>query len=326
MDHFNIQKNAPTLSQVVYQMPICKEVYDSSEADSPRRWIATAPISKGCLILLEHAIAGSALSIREVIRHDEGTYDKLWPRSADKQWMTYFKHNEMDAMGEALNQKLSANLMGSPDDKIRTLGIACSGINHAFPSNCAMRTIITEIGRPQESDVLPVAFCYVVAKRDIAKHEEITVTYATEAPKDHPFILVPPKDEIQREIELENEVMRDNTLWTGLVKRYMEQKKWIGTSCRHKLMLDGMFIVVSTAGNCMIMTVKCRGRYNAEQRQQLIDMYTERKKQLTGEAVDMKEIGEPGSSRRNNIENEAIFQWEWESTLQGLCGFDFMRE
>ena len=253
-------------------------------------------------------------------------FDKLWPRGNDNSWIDFFQGGATKDMAEILNQKLNANMLGSPTDEIRTVCKACSGINHSFPSNCAMRTVLAKIGRPPEKNVVPVAFCYVVAKRDIAKDEEITITYTTEAPKDHPFILTPTENEVEKEAMLEDVILRDNRLWTGIARHYLENKKWIGTTCRHKLMTEGMFLVAGSAGNCMVMTLECSKRHDEKQRQSLVDMYTERKRTLTGKKVDMEEIGEPGSAKRRDFENEAIFQWEWETTTRSLLEFDFMRE
>lgn len=296
-----------------------------------RRLVAHSPISKGSLVLLEHALTVPMNLMRTAIRHDEVAFDILYPRDTSKRWAEHVDKNS-EEMNDLLAQKIACNAIGDPN-QLLNMALGFSAINHAFPSNCAMRSVrVTQ--SPMEKD-LALMFLYVVAKHDIEAGEEITVTYAAAAQEDHPFIRTPSAEEFEAEMEIEESVLQSTKLHFRAVDQYLERKRWVGVSCRHKLMTDGIFL----APNYLVMSDECIKRVPEDFRTYLVEVLVRDKimnPALQGEEgkegkegdnqVVQKMIGEPGSQKRKHLEMESLFRWEWERTLQVFNEFVFRAE
>jgi len=302
-----------------------------------RRLVAHKPIPKGSLVLLEHTMTVPMALLRTAIRHDQIAFDMLYPRNTSKRWADHVDKNS-EEMNELLAQKIACNAIGDPKH-LMSLALGFSAINHAFPSNCAMRSVrVTQ--SPMQKD-LALMFLYVVAKKDIEAGEEITVTYATSAEEEHAFIRTPSAEELEAEAALEESVLQTTKLHFRAIDQYLEKKRWVGISSRHKLTTDGIFL----APNYLVMSDDYIKRIPEDLRTYLVEVLVRDKmmnpawqeeeqqksepKQGNGEVeydVIQKMIGEPGSQKRKHLEMESLFRWEWERTLQVCNDFEFRPE
>ena len=320
---------APPLTHVLFLSPSCHEVLEQDTTDY-RRLVARRPIKRGSLVLLEHTMTVPAPLMRMTIKHDEAAFNRLCPRDPEKLWADHEDKNSKE-MEELVVQKMACNAIGNPQE-LMSLALGFTAINHAFPSNCAMRTVrVTE--SPMKKDVV-LMFLYVVAKHDIGVGQEITVTYATAAEEDHSFIRTPSQQEIDAELAIEEEVLRETTLHFRAIDQYLEKKAWVGISARHKMMVDGVYL----APNYMVMADECMERVPEDFRRYLVDVLVQEKEMnaqyergdkdcsiIQGEELQ-KRVGEPGSKTRKRLEMESVFRWEWERTLQLFKDFEFRGE
>ena len=343
---------APPLTRVIFLSPSCYEArhlnvggddaemcnleramsnskIDSKEAETGgkstvkvddscgyRSLLAKRPIPRGSMVLLEHALTVPMQVMQDALRHDEGAFNLLYPRDNKKCWADHIDKNS-DEMNELLHKKIACNAIGHAS-QLMNLGLAFSAINHAFPSNCALRTVrVTKC--PMEKDMTLVVL-YVVAKRDIEIGEEINVTYATHAEAEHPFIGTPSKEAVDQEAKVEESALSDTKLLFRIIDQYLHSKRWIEVSCRHKLMTDGVYL----APNYLVMAEKFIGGFAESFRLHLVEAL------FQGHKSDDKEfkkfIGEAGSHQRKHLEIEALFKFEWMQTITMFSRFEFAKE
>jgi len=313
----------PPLTNVLFLSPSCREEYraeeeqreDTEEAPAPPRGgrllVAASDIPKGSLILLEHALTVPMVFMREMLRHDGGAFDRLYPRRRGMRWADYADKNspEMDAM---IAQKIACNAIGEPSS-LMMLALGFSAINHAYPSNCVMRQVrLTE--SPFKDDLVLTFLC-INAKRNIKAGEEITVTYSTVAPEDHPFIRTIPEEEVKKEIAFEEEVLKNCGLHFRAIDQYLEKKSWVETSVRHKLLLNGIIV---TPSSLAISEAYMKG-IPESLKEYLVESLVHEKGRKEGEAVVT-------GGTLNSLEMEALFTYERERTTQICKDFNFREE
>ena len=173
------------MTHTVYENPACRV----DDTDGVRSVVATVPIERGTVLLIEHALHGDLNFLANCILNDPALYDSLHPRGAAR-WS--IEGLASGALEDSVLEKVDANgfvflsAESTVHDGAVSLGRTVSNFNHASPPLAIVNSFSLAIDSLE--GVPPPRLIYVLASADISPGSEITISYRSEPSAMHPYV------------------------------------------------------------------------------------------------------------------------------------------
>ncbi|KAJ3232581.1 Deformed epidermal autoregulatory factor 1 [Chytriomyces hyalinus] len=141
--------------------------------------IATGPIARGSILLIEHVVFGTHADISKALRADTALAQALHPRSPEMMRKTLegdTRAAKPVSDAEFMNAKIDSNAFCGPDGSMR-LGPSVTRFNHSCDPNAIVRYVYEETVYKHRQGYRKDGFAVVYACKDISAGEEICYQY-----------------------------------------------------------------------------------------------------------------------------------------------------